>query len=270
MKNAFKKKLFGFTLIELLVVIAIIVLLAALLLPALNKARRTAGKAVCISNLRQIALGIHAYAGDFGGRLPARYSASGQMQLHYARVLGGFVPGQVSGQPPWGTVYLQMHDVNAQITNWRVRVYHCPLANLELPRPRCNEPGCGTGLCNSGWDNHYQMNEKISGRFNGDTGTWVLGPYELSRCPPNMPLVGDGHAQKPATCINFDPWTGIGSKYSNANIVPWMFDPQWNVLLPKSHAGVFNVVFVDGHAESIAPGPNLGATITNVFSPNYQ
>ncbi|MDF2439773.1 MAG: hypothetical protein JWN98_757 [Abditibacteriota bacterium] len=63
----------GFTLIELLVVIAIISILASMLFPAFSSAREQARKTVCISNLRQVSLGILQYTQDYDERFPSGY-----------------------------------------------------------------------------------------------------------------------------------------------------------------------------------------------------
>jgi len=78
----------AFTLIELLVVIAIIAILAAMLLPALSRAKQTAKRAACLSQLKQQAVAWRIYLDDNGGRFPDR------------RDLKTALPG---GYKPWST-----------------------------------------------------------------------------------------------------------------------------------------------------------------------
>jgi prepilin-type N-terminal cleavage/methylation domain-containing protein/prepilin-type processing-associated H-X9-DG protein len=82
----------GFTLIELLVVIAIIAILAAMLLPALTKAKIRAQGITCVSNMKQLTTGAIMYAGDNADVIPINVPVMGGAQQ------GG---DSVSGKPNW-------------------------------------------------------------------------------------------------------------------------------------------------------------------------
>jgi prepilin-type N-terminal cleavage/methylation domain-containing protein/prepilin-type processing-associated H-X9-DG protein len=103
----------GFTLIDLLVVIAIIAILAAMLLPALAKAKETAKKAQCINNLHEMGMALFLYADENSGMVPR---ADGP---HWYQVLS----------PTLGTRSTNNFS--------QVKLYACP----SYPTPEPNFPG---------------------------------------------------------------------------------------------------------------------------------
>jgi prepilin-type N-terminal cleavage/methylation domain-containing protein/prepilin-type processing-associated H-X9-DG protein len=99
-----RRRAVGFTLIELLVVIAIIAILAAMLLPALSKAKERARGINCVSNIRQMALGYSMYASDHNDDMVTLY-------LFQAAPPGAFFPGNVTWWVDLLRPYIQTTNV---------------------------------------------------------------------------------------------------------------------------------------------------------------
>lgn len=209
----------AFSLIELLVVIAIIAVLAALLLPVLSTAKEKARRTACLNNLRQIGLGISAYAGDNKDSvIPLRIDGSGQ-EIPPAL---NFTEGESLKA---ASVGLDLHTNGSSI-------WCCPGRPDSIGKlPYYNNPL-------TAWLLGYDY---MGGMTNWNTGAGNFpanSPVKLGTSKPYWVLAADEMVRDQAT-----GWGGVGGAPQYA----WDDTPPHRSFRSKSPAGG-NEVFADGSA----------------------
>jgi prepilin-type N-terminal cleavage/methylation domain-containing protein/prepilin-type processing-associated H-X9-DG protein len=231
----------GFTLVEMLVVIAVISILAALLFPVFAAAREKARQTTCLSNLRQLTIGIIQYTDDYNGRMPCAYYGDYGIDtdhdqrdgwIYYSQFVSSYNGnlGSADFDVTLGSIYPYVGSK---------QVYVCP----DDGEGRITGDSFAINSCVEGAKagSAFFVIGKLLAQLNNPSGMMLLGEE------------GDGSANG-----------STNDGYLDFNYAPGGFDT-----ISDRHNGGSNLSFVDGHTRWL-PANAMHAVGVQTGEPNEQ
>lgn len=230
----------GFTLIELLVVIAIIAILAAILLPALQRARENAQGISCTNNFSSIGKFIALYQGDNQGYYPRhRYGTllSKQSYRWFSRSMSG-----LSSYLPWKEDVEYFGGISLEGEKIVRNQFTCPAAP---PSPSCfvlsTNPVNGIICYPQLEDVSIYLSMAFNRFFHGDSS-------------PTGKTLKANMVRKPGLCVYMADSSGYGNTDYRCVFKPTYSGDGMAKSVPPRHAGKANFMYADLHVRQLTYG----------------